>query len=906
MKKTLLALGAIFALAIIGQVAFAAAFPPGLGGTGTTAVPSSGQTLIGNGAGTYTPALLTPGTDIIIQNASGSVTISVKTSDFLPSSTVYVATVNGQSGAVTITSSTLGVATNTLSLFNGNGFTTTTIQSVLNALSVSGLLTYNSSTGVFGYTSSSLALGSASHYNFSDFLPSSTIYVTSVNGQSGAVAFGIPATTTINNTQAAVFKIVGDGTTVTSTVIGTSTTFSIINTGNWAGSWQGVNSTTFYLASNPNGFISSAPATSSINGVVGPTFTFTFVATSSQPSITTSSAQIFLNFLKYNSSTDITITTTGTIVFANHNVSQFTNDAGYGTSNVSTSTPNTWSQQQTFNGNLTTPSGTISNLTAATEFIQIVNSSTYNIPPNFGTAGCFGSSTVTDLGGCANYAYLLANGVSSTKITVPTLPAFTQYSTGIAFNTNGEYADLECSPGQVLQYVPVAGTSTPAINYNEGWTTTGRHITHDGGHNCVFAGGPVTASTATSTGIVIGGTNGESQLALYNMGAINFGIGWETATNTYMLAIYNPLMRGNVTNWQSNTASNSGEDLALFGGSCLDPGNNSSSNSFVLQNYSTPSFNWYDPDIDDCGAYIGQGILSANFWGGHGENPARQTYGAYDFFTIANDPQTHVTINGMQLMHDSTGTANPNEYIMNGANLKLDGVTFTGNNGSSTPFAVTETGSTYSLQASDIQNETTTAGGYAFTTLDNANTGGIPTYLFVKALAGWTNGVALASDTISGVAVGTGEANFQTAYTIPANLLTTGKTLVLSVALQNVATTTQPNHGIRVELRQAGVVTTTIYASHSGVLCSAVNTTCNQGFVLDITALNGPSANASITTACVSCNGGNSGSMNLLQNGTAQPVSAATNAPLILQIGQVLSAGNETTSLIYYSVEAIN
>ncbi len=191
MRKAPWLIASAFLLGIIAQVcgvSFAAANPPALGGTGTTAVPVSGQTLIGNGAGTYTPAVLTPGANVVITNGSGTITIAVNGGSFLPSSTVYVSSVNGLTGAVTITSSTLGTATNTISLFNGNGFTTTTIQAVLNALSASGLLTYNSSTGVFGFTSSTLALGSASHNNTADFLASTTVYVATVNGQSGAVS----------------------------------------------------------------------------------------------------------------------------------------------------------------------------------------------------------------------------------------------------------------------------------------------------------------------------------------------------------------------------------------------------------------------------------------------------------------------------------------------------------------------------------------------------------------------------------------------------------------------------------------------------------------------------------------------------------------------------------------------
>jgi hypothetical protein len=295
MKKFLFAISALIALACAGQYAMtagAAAYPAALGGTGTSQIPASGTIPIGTGAGTYTPALITPGTDVIITNASGSITIAVKNSDFLPSSTVYVATVNGQSGALTITSSTLG---------------TLTLQSVLNSLLATGLATYSTTTnsGTISVSSSSLNLKSASQYSVTDFLPSSTVYVATVNGQSGAVTIAIPATTTINGTQATVFRIIGDGTTVTSTVSGATTTFSIINTGNWAGTWQGLTSSTFYLATNPSGFISgnqtitlkaTGDATGTASGATSIThnLTITGLQGSALPSLATGSL-VYLN-----------------------------------------------------------------------------------------------------------------------------------------------------------------------------------------------------------------------------------------------------------------------------------------------------------------------------------------------------------------------------------------------------------------------------------------------------------------------------------------------------------------------------------------------------------------------------------------------------------------------------------
>jgi len=204
---------AISVIGILGIVANASAlpYPTGVGGTGTSITPASGTVLIGNGAGSYTPSFLTPGANIQITNGSGTVTIAVT-----------------------------GTATGTVYLLQGGHGISLSPSSI----TASGTIAVNTSTVIADVVASG------------QFLPSSTTYVASVNGQSGAVTIGVPATTTINGAQATVFKLIGDGTTVTSTVNGTTTTFSIINTGNWAGTWQGVNSSTFYPASNPNGYIS--------------------------------------------------------------------------------------------------------------------------------------------------------------------------------------------------------------------------------------------------------------------------------------------------------------------------------------------------------------------------------------------------------------------------------------------------------------------------------------------------------------------------------------------------------------------------------------------------------------------------------------------------------------------------
>jgi len=158
MKKLYLAIASIFALAIVGQVltVHAAPYYPVQGGTGTVTAPLSGQVLIGNGSGTYTPAYILCAGTCQVSTSSGGITITgtgVATntgdwagtwqlyhpSDFLSSSTQIVNSVNGLSGVITITSSSLGVVWPTI---NGNKSTNYNIAAGTGATStVSGATT---------------------------------------------------------------------------------------------------------------------------------------------------------------------------------------------------------------------------------------------------------------------------------------------------------------------------------------------------------------------------------------------------------------------------------------------------------------------------------------------------------------------------------------------------------------------------------------------------------------------------------------------------------------------------------------------------------------------------------------------------------------------------------------------
>ena len=167
---------------------------------------------------------------------SGSTTFVHSTSPFLivnqvgTNASLTPASVLSVASSADIAPSNATGTSITFSFLNPKGFATTTIQSVLNALSAIGLASYNSSTGVFSVSSSSLNLGTASQYNKSDVLPSSTTYVATVNGLSGAIT--ISSSTlgvvwpTVNGNQASNYLIIA-GQGITSTVSGATTTLTL-------------------------------------------------------------------------------------------------------------------------------------------------------------------------------------------------------------------------------------------------------------------------------------------------------------------------------------------------------------------------------------------------------------------------------------------------------------------------------------------------------------------------------------------------------------------------------------------------------------------------------------------------------------------------------------------------------
>lgn len=282
MKK--LILGSILAAAaligsmgIVAMTANAICNPAALGGTGTCVPPTSGQILIGNGVGSYTPASLIQGANMTITTGSG--TISLASTGGTGGSSTVMFGVNG----VTTTALSNGVQTSSLDTTFSASWAA--IQTFLKGMLVNGTTTLASSTncGVLKTDSSgnvscgtaalsvassatiSASASTGSGISFSLIQSYITAALQSLNGatssaqtivagtgESVTTAAGSGnSTTTITNTGVTSFNnstgsvsgvnsvngatgtvafgYVGDGTTVTSTISGATTTFSSLN-----------------------------------------------------------------------------------------------------------------------------------------------------------------------------------------------------------------------------------------------------------------------------------------------------------------------------------------------------------------------------------------------------------------------------------------------------------------------------------------------------------------------------------------------------------------------------------------------------------------------------------------------------------------------------------------------------
>lgn len=299
----------------------------------------------------------------------------------------------------------------------------------------------------------------------------------------------------------------------------------------------------------------SGTPTTTINGVQGPTFTFSIVSTSSASSITTSSAQLFLNLLTYTSSSDITISPTGTLVFASRNISQFTNNSNYITLlSLSASSPLSYN---TSTGAFSC--STCITTTQATTTIAVGN--TTFTGPNFvaSSSGIISLSTSTS----NTFIYGLSTSTLNTNVSALGYVTSTASAAGTSSDVQLNQSGVFAADTGIFTY----STSSKQLALN----ATSSSVKIGSSTNFFFSTSTVT-QTFTATGIasftVPSNVTGTIKINVIGAqgaaGALGtFGLGG-SATGTLSLASSTP---GTVF-WYQVGASGLGGAQGLGGGTC--------------------------------------------------------------------------------------------------------------------------------------------------------------------------------------------------------------------------------------------------------------------------------------------------------------------------------------------------
>jgi len=560
MKKFALVFSFLF-LACTAQyltTAHAAPFPPALGGLGTSQIPASGTIPIGNGAGTYTAATITPGVNTTVTNASGSVTIGLTTntiSQFVNDRNYLVAallTLNGLSApnqavitgtGLSYSTTTSGSgATTTLTLNLNNGSTQTcSVNQFVTAVNSSGITTCGAITFPAAITSLNGATSSAQTITGGTGVSVSTAAgstnstttvtntgVTSSNNATGSITITGSGSTTVltSGTTITVNSTSGLQTAITSINAATSTSHNdsagtgigILNTS------SAVNSTTTFTNTgvtsfNGQGCVTAANSTGTVNLTVtcisgNQTIVFTIAgdATGTASGATAITDSITVTGLNGKA---LPANTTGTLQFS----------GGNWKINIATSSLGVYDA----NGNLS------SYLGSSCGGGQFVTGFSATGTVACGTPAVAGTYTVTTTGA----------GITSTVATAGGNTTTTIQNTGVtSFNTQTGPATYTVNAGSGLSVTTSTTSSTLTVSLNNGSV-----------QNCANQG--VTGLSATGT--IICSAN------VVSIGGVSTGtISIVAGTNITISTTTNSITINSTASGGGNNATGTIDETAIF------------------------------------------------------------------------------------------------------------------------------------------------------------------------------------------------------------------------------------------------------------------------------------------------------------------------------------------------------
>jgi hypothetical protein len=159
-----------------------------------------------------------------------------------------------------------------------------------------------------------------------------------------------------------------------------------------------------------------------------------------------------------------------------------------------------------------------------------------------------------------------------------------------------------------------------------------------------------------------------------------------------------------------------------------------------------------------------------------------------------------------------------------------------------------------------------------------------------------------AADTLSAPTITTNETAFSTGYQLPANFLTTGKKVRVTVTFENVATATVPTSLLKMRVQKSGPTNVNLYASVANAMAAGTKR-FSAIFMITGTAATGSSV--AVITGSVLAQPNNS----VLTNGnTIGATSISTNVAQTIQFTWQYGAGTAGNSiqLLEMIVEEIN
>lgn len=339
----------------------------------------------------------------------------------------------------------------------------------------------------------------------------------------------------------------------------------------------------------------------------------------------------------------------------------------------------------TANGGLTASpnpivgTGTISlDLTSNNTFTgqQIFNSTAATGVTNLETTLYADQFTGADICAKVNAAYAALPSMGG-QIVIPA--GSFSCATQISFSTLNKRVLLQGQPGNATT-VTYTGTTGALITINNGAASVGSGVSSVGSgvYNLNIAGSTTANPT---TGILLGGTNGAQSITISGVRFTSLGLGLNTTSNTWVTEVVNSYFESNAQNVLLNTSSNSGENMKFTDDTFV--GLNSGITSCVqFATSAVASADFVNASFDDCQLDIAAGNEAVTITGGHMENPGQASNPGYDFMHIENGGSnfTNVTVTGMNFYNDSSSTVTP-EFILNGGNLNMFGVTATRNTG---------------------------------------------------------------------------------------------------------------------------------------------------------------------------------------------------------------------------------